>query len=144
MFGNWLEGEKKNLLNSLVLPHAYFEVRLPFDLSKSDMICILYYFLIHGSIIEPTLQLRPKSFLFPKNTTYIIVLFLRIECEFLETEVEESAQWLIQVLDYTSDDPGNLQDYLEWFGFLDTSMRKMNLCNRLTSLFIKVEQENTK
>lgn len=45
--------------------------------------------------------------------TSIITLVLRIESEFLEREVEKSAQLIIQVLDNTSDDPENLWDDLE-------------------------------
>lgn len=44
--------------------------------------------------------------------TYIIALVMRIESEFLETEVEKSAQLIIPVLDYASDDPGTLWDDL--------------------------------
>ena len=40
-------------------------------------------------------------FLFSKNKTYTVTLVLRIESEFLETKVEDSAQLIIQMLDYT-------------------------------------------
>lgn len=36
--------------------------------------------------------------------------------EFLETEVEKSAQLILRVLDYASDDPENSWDDLEWLG----------------------------
>lgn len=75
--------------------------------------------------------------------TSIITLVLRIESEFLEREVEKSAQLIIQVLDNTSDDPENLWDDLEWLGLFNTDRMKTNLCD-FTSLFIKVEQENIK
>ena len=45
--------------------------------------------------------------------TYITAVVLRIESEFLETEVEKSAQLILRVLDYASDDPENLWDDLE-------------------------------
>jgi len=44
--------------------------------------------------------------------TYVIALIMRIESEFLETEVEKSAPLIIQVLDYASEDPGTLWDDL--------------------------------
>lgn len=47
------------------------------------------------------LDLNSFFFLFSKNKTYTITLVLRIEFEFLERKVEDSAQLIIQTLDYT-------------------------------------------
>lgn len=46
------------------------------------------------------LDLNSFFFLFSKNKTYTITLVLRIESEFLR-KVEDSAQLIIQTLDYT-------------------------------------------
>lgn len=68
-------------------------------------------------------------FLFPKNKTYTVDIVLRTESEFLEREVEESTQVIIQILDYTCEYPGNLPPKLECFGLFNTTSVKMNLCN---------------
>lgn len=68
-------------------------------------------------------------FLFPKNKTYTVDTDLRTESKFLEREVEESTQVIIQILDCTCEYPGNLLPTLECFGLFNTKSVKRNLCN---------------
>ena len=123
--------ERKKKKNSLVLPHAYFKVRLSFDLSQSNDIYFTLFFNSWKPQRANTLTQTQVLcvFLFPKNKTYTVDLVLRSDSEFLEREVEESAQVIIQILDYTCEYSGNLLPNLECFGLFNTKSVKMNLCN---------------